>query len=319
MRRKSASTALMLCIWTGVAAVEARAQSPDATREAPAGGLIFVNDPVLSVEAAELTVSVDEIRASYVVRNSFGQPRTSMVAFPLPDIDAAVFSDQPMTVPAVESTNFVAATFVVDNAPVSAEIEQRVLALGLDIGRFLEAARVPFFPFSRGIEDRLARLAPVLQAEFGQRGIIRLDSSKPQPNWMLKSTAYWRQTFPPRQTVRLVVTYRPIVAAAKYSSDLIEHLRDSHCIDLSVETVLNQKVAAKGVNVGFRWLTYALTSGSAMLTQPIGRFRLLILTPSIDSVVATCRKGLRRLGPTTLELSQTDFSPDEDLSLLIID
>ena len=190
-------------------------------------------------------------------------------------------------------------------------------AFGLDVTRFLEETRVPLHPFTRGIADRLSRLPPLVQSDFEQRGIVRKDGPRIEPNWTLKSTIHWRQVFEPGQAIRVALAYQPVAAEARFSAALLETMRVSHCIDQATETAITRKVAQSGGNVVFRWLTYGLTTGSQWQGE-IASFRLLVEKPDIATLVATCRKGLRQPGPTALEWSATAFHPDDDISLLFI-
>ena len=310
--------AVLSLLWLGQA-LHAHGQPAEVSREAPAGGLLFVNHPAIVVDALELILTPAEVKANYSIRNIADKPVAILVAFQLPDIDAAASADQPVAIPAPQSSNFVAASFLVEESPIAVEVEQRAYALGLDVSRTLESARIPLFPYSKGNDDRLTRLAPVLKSELEQRGIARSEGLKFEPNWVLKSTAHWRQAFQPRQTVRMSFSYRPIIGQQKFSPQLLESLRGPHCIDQAVESEINRRAAAKAGQVTLRWLGFLLTSGSGLLTHPIGNFRLQIARPSIDSLVVTCRKGLRLLGPTTQELAIGDFNPDEDLSILFVE
>lgn len=314
---------MLLTLALGVAGAtgpeRALAQPPDAAREVAAGGLIFMNHPALVIDSKELVITPSEIRANYMVRNSGSKPVTATVTLPLPDIDAALGNPQSLQISAPESSNFISALFLADDGPVSAEFEQRAMVMGLDVGTVLKAAQLPNNPLARKLPETIARLPAPLKRDLEERGVLRDEGAQYEPNWTLKSTAHWRQVFPPRKVTSFALTYRPLAGSAPYTPDLLDSLRGSHCIDQSMEAELARKLSNAGGKAQLRWLAYQLTSGSAMMTHPIGRFRLQIVTPSLDTFVATCRKGLRRLGPTALEVVISDLNPDEDLAVLFID
>ena len=316
-RRVIAASALLSAL-SGGATGTGLAQHGQATREIAGGGLLFVNDPNLLIEQHDVIIDATEISLTYVLQNVGTDERALVVAFPMPELDMAAVGDQAIGLPAPESSNFVAATFTVDGAPIPVEIEQRATAIGLDVMRALEQAKVPLLPHARQTRDRLAELPPALRKDFEQRGIVRLNAGKVEPNWTLRATAFWRQAIKLGKPVTIRVTYRPIVATARYAPALIDNLRASHCIDASVEAAITRKVAASGGATTFRWMSYALTNGSHLI-DAIGKFRLQVRTADINTIVATCRKAFRRPGPTTLEWAANDFHPDEDVHLLFID
>ena len=305
-----AAVALSVCLGG-----PARGQAGDVTVEIAAGGLIFVNDPLIAIDSLEVLVRPDEIRATYVVKSSAPKPRTILVAFALPDLDMAALGDQQVQLAASQSANFVAATFAADGIPVAVELEQRALAFGLDVSRHLEAARIPLSPTTKAIADRLTRLPPAVKTDLAERGVVRIEDDRVVPNWTLKTTANWRQTFQPRRPVTVVLTYAPVAAKAPFASAALDGLRKSHCIDSATEAAITRRIAAKAGNVTLGWLSYALTAGSNW-AAPLASFRLLIEKPDIDTIVATCRPGLRPVGPTALEWNAIGFSPDEDLHVL---
>ena len=295
----------------------ASGQVRDSAIEIAAGGLILVNNPALRIEAKELVVKPDRIRATYVIRNTSTRSRTVLVAFPLPDIDTAAIGDEHIRLAQPQAANFVDAAITADGAPVEPGIEQRAVAFGLDVTVALETAQVPLPPFALDMAERLARLPPAVRTDLAERGIVRLDVNRVHPNWTLKTTAHWRQEFQPGRAVTLTLTYMPVVAQAPFAAALIDQLRKSHCIEATVDAAITRKVVASAGKVTFQWLSFALTSGSGW-SGPVGSFRLLVEKPSIDTIVSTCQQGLRSIGPTAIELTARDYQPDDDLYVLFI-
>ena len=51
---------------------------------------------------------------------------------------------------------------------------------------------------------------------------------------------------------------------------------------------------------------------------PIQNFRLLVGKGDADSLVSFCAEGTKRLNPTQCEVKKSDFTPEGDLSVLIL-
>src|SRR4051812_34208822 len=59
----------------------------DSTAELATGGLIFTKNDALQMRSEELFISTKEIRVRYVFFNTSGKDVTTLVAFPMPEID----------------------------------------------------------------------------------------------------------------------------------------------------------------------------------------------------------------------------------------
>ena len=123
------------------------AQPSDVGRVVATGGLLFVQDPSIVVDQQDVAIAAGEIKVTYVLRNTTAGERTILAAFPLPELDSAAFGDQLIKLASPQAANFASATFTVEGAPVQTEIEQRALALGLDVTAQLAAHQVPLQPF----------------------------------------------------------------------------------------------------------------------------------------------------------------------------
>ena len=51
----------------------------------------------------------------------------------------------------------------------------------------------------------------------------------------------------------------------------------------------------------------------------IAKFRLVVDKGSTDNLVSFCGEGIKKIGPTTFEMVKTDFWPQKDLDILILE
>src|SRR5262245_10239831 len=79
----------------------------DSTAELGAGGLNLVRSDAVDLLAEDLYVSHDEVRVTYRFRNHTEAPVTTLVAFPLPDVDASTEDEGNFVLPDPGSDNFV--------------------------------------------------------------------------------------------------------------------------------------------------------------------------------------------------------------------
>ena len=301
----------------GHAQVAPQPLQQEVVREVAAGGLVFVQDPAIVIETEEMLIARNEINVTYVMRNTTGAERSIFVAFPLPELDTSVFGDQPVKLPAQQAANFVAAAFSVNGTPPAAEMDQRALALGLDVTAQLAANQITLQPYDPAVAGQLRRLPKVTKVDLLQRGILRAEDERLEPNWTIKTTAFWRQSFPSRKSVTIALNYRPLTATAAFNPSLLEVVRPTHCLDSTADVAVTRKVAAQGGKVAFNWTSFVPSNGSSLL-GPARQFRLRIEKPSIDTLVVTCRSNLRQLGPTTFEWTAQNYL-EEELRVLFVD
>ena len=66
-----------------------------------------------------------------------------------------------------------------------------------------------------------------------------------------------------------------------------------------------------------RRIRYILTTANNW-SGPIKNFRLSVLADHPDDIVLTCMPGLKQVAPMRYELSHSNFRPDRELDLLIL-
>lgn len=297
----------------------ADAQSPDSSsmRELPAGGLMILPDHPLLLDVYDLFISLSEIRAIYTVTNLAADPRTVTVTFPLPDIDTMALIDDSVTLPRLDAVNFVGAVYTVDGTAAEPRFQQRAVALGLDVTADLATHEIPLFPFRADLPERISKLPPAVATDFVQRGILRLDGDKLLPTWTLKSTAFWRQTFPANKSTVLTLTYAPVLGSGRPDASAIDFMSKIYCLDQDAETTVTRLATAPPSDgpPPLVWLGYALTHVPAW-ALPASRFRLRIAKPAPESLMLACRSDFKRIGPTVFEWTAKDFYPDDDIAVL---
>lgn len=275
------------------------------------GGLVFAPHPTLKLAQQELVISADRVGITYTVRNDAETAQTILVTFPLPDLEAGPVSEGEVQL-ADDPTNFVKAAILVDGQPVMPQVEQRAYALGLDITALLIATGLDIFPATPDLATRIANLSEAHRLEMLQRGILKEDGGTSIPAWTLKTVAHWRQTFAPRRSTTLQHSYRPIIGVTTFGTEALPGLRKRVCLDTAQEQAIGRLPNFGRDGATIKTVSYvASTSGESL--GPAQRFKLIVETGDVDTVVATCREGLKRTGPMQLEWNASDYTIDDDL------
>ena len=302
------------------------APAGDDKVEVAAGGVLFAPHASLVVAQQELRIGPDSIHVEYALRNIDDTVRTYQLTVPLPDLDTQAYG-QSIDLPRLDPANFVAASLEVDRVPVVPQVEQRAIALGLDVSEVLTKQGLPLFPYAAGLRERLAALPDAVKRDFEERGILHVDDERVDPYWTLKTVLHWRQRIAPSQTVRIVLGYTPIVGRAVADAETVAARERSHCIDsraaAAMQAPASRAVAGGAASGGpstkrqMRLVGYNLSTGQ-VLPGAIASFRLIIEKPDDHTIVALCREGLAVTGARSLEWTASDYWPDDDLHVLFV-
>ena len=116
-----------------------------------AGGLALAANGHVLIEEQDVTISADRIRVVNVVRNTGERDVSLLVTFALPDLETLWIWDAPPLLPRSGDVNFVDAATTADGERVTPRLEQRAIALGLDVTDVLKALGLPSFPYANWI------------------------------------------------------------------------------------------------------------------------------------------------------------------------
>lgn len=311
-------------------------QANDSSAELKSGGLVLTKDPAIEMRSEDLYISAKQVRVRYRFANTSPRPVTILVAFPLPDITIEGEDDN-ISVPTEDPRNFLAFSTTVDGRPVQAQVEQKVFAKGVDQTAYLRGLGVPLAPHLQStnkILDALpkAKRDEILRLGLGQ--IMEYDAGKGwerhlYATWTLKTTYWWRQTFPAGREVAVEHRYRPSVGetagtswgASYFPSDPSYAAQRAHyCVDDGFLAAI--KATPHRADVEFAPFTeqrieYILSTG-ANWKAPIGDFRMVIDKGDSTSLVSFCGQGVSKIGPTQFEVRYHDFTPTKEVSVLIL-
>jgi Domain of unknown function (DUF4424) len=294
----------------------------DSTAELSAGGLQLVRTEAIQLVSEDLFVSADEVRVTYHFLNTADSPITTVVAFPLPPIDAVVPEEMNIVLPDSGSPNFVDFVVTVDRAAVTPSVEERVTALGIDRTAALRDLGLPLNPIADGLYDRLQTLSANDKTELKRLGLVTTDPYSVEATWKLETTFYWEQTFPPGREVVVEHSYKPVVGFSFFGDYVLDDpgYRAKYCIDDDFDRAARKKLdAVAGTNFPYlqeKRISYILTTANNW-SGPIGTFRLTVDKGDPQALVSFCGTGVTKVSPTRFEMTATDFVPEKDLEILI--
>ena len=319
------------------AATATGAAANDSAAELATGGLVLTKNPSIEMRSEDLTISTQAVRVRYVFANTSTKDVTILVAFPMPDVTIDGPDDN-VVVPTQSPTNLLGFATTVDGQPVQAQVEQKALKTGVDITAYLKGLGVPLAPHLQSTNDVLDKLPRTAQdALVGKNLAIPNDYDVGHgmehhltAAWTLKTTFYWRQTFPAGRSITVEHNYTPSVGTAGtewgdpafVGTALYTQGRLRYCIDdafLAAATRAKASITATNTN-GYmteQRIDYVLTTG-ANWKAPIGDFHMTIDKGDPANLVSFCGAGVTKTGPTQFEVHHTNFTPTQDVAILLL-
>ena len=149
------------------------------------------------------------------------------------------------------------------------------------------------------------------------------------PYWTLKSTYWWRMTFPAKKLITVKHDYKPSVGGTvgttfledgKARGERFDEYKAKYCMDpsfvkpIEAAAMRNPDKQAPFVE---NWISYVLMTGGNWATS-IGKFKLTIDKGSAKNMISFCGKGVKKVGPTTFEMTAEDFYPEKNLEILLM-
>ncbi len=308
----------------------------DSTAELAQGGLVLKKADGIAMKSEDLFISQDAVKVKYQFLNTSGHDQKVVVAFPLPEITTEGEDDN-IAIPDMDKDNFVDFHTTVDGVPVQAMIEQKAFKNGVDQTALLKSLGVPLAPLQATTGQALDKLSPA-----DAQKLVKLEMAVDQEYdvgkgmehhygaaWTLKTTYYWEQVFPAGKIVHVNHDYKPSVgSSAGTSLEMAEFqtqpefktMQAKYCIDSDfMASVAKRKKEVGEDHQGYfeQRIDYILKT-AANWSEPIGDFRLVLDKGKADSIMSVCETGIKKITPTQFEVHRTNFTPKEDLHILIL-
>ncbi len=317
-----------------------------------ATGLTFGQTDAVAMEEERLFIGLDTIAVDYVFRNTTAADVTGEVIFPLPPIAVWSGYDGMMNLPEdLSRPDVVGFTAMVDGQPVKVTID-RIAVLeeaydeadppsrqydspGRDVTADLERLGIPVTLDFDTVRLALLALPDDKRSEVAALGLAEYVAGDGSPEyppevwgaWSIVTRYHWTQTFPAGKVLKVSHSYtnRPPGGLFSWSEPVEDYqttMVDQYCIDddtskALVKALKNPQGDDFG-NYGTAWnISYVLRTANSW-AGPIGKFTLTLDKGDAKNIVSLCADGVKKTGPTTFVVEKTNYAPDRDLEVLIV-
>ncbi|MDQ0464092.1 hypothetical protein QO010_001863 [Caulobacter ginsengisoli] len=330
------SKAISLGAAVGLLLLGPTARANDSTAELAAGGLVLKTSASIQMKSEDLFISTEEVRVAYRFVNTSSRDVTTMVAFPMPDLEINGVDDM-IAIPTEDPQNILGFTVTVDGKPVATRVEQKAFSKGVDRSAYLTALGIPLAAQTKAADDAIDALPQAKKDELVRMGLAAIDEFDAgkgwekhwRASWTVRTTFYWAQTFPAGKEIAVLHRYKPSVGASagsmmgsvysKGTPELAQYKR-RYCMDQSLLSRIDQMARAAGNDGSPFWeqrIGYVLKTGGNW-AGPIGDFHLTIDKGAAANLISLCVNGIVKTGPTRFEVRKSNFTPDRDLDILIL-
>lgn len=333
-------------------ALAAPALANDGFGGLSATGLTFGQTSAIAMEEEELFIGPDRITVDYTFRNLTQQDVTGEVIFPLPPIGVWSLLESAWNLPDDPTRdNLVNFSATVDGRPVAVKID-RIAVIepewqegrppaeqydtpGRDVTADLARFGLPLTLDYQAVSAALLALSPADRAAAKAAGIADYYEGDPAqgdpaegfPLWSIVYRYHWTQTFPAGATLRVHHEYENRPAGGLFylsdpPEDYQQYLIDLYCIDPGTAKAITKTLQRPGTdeygNYGTALnISYVLRTANSW-AGPIGKFRLTLDKGKPENVISLCADGVKKTGPTTFVIEKTDYTPDRDLDILLV-
>jgi hypothetical protein len=318
-----------------------------------ATGLTFGQTDAVQMVSEDLYIGLDRVEVDYVFRNISGADVTGEVIFPLPPVPVWASWNSNMNLPEdLVGEDLVNFTATVDGKPVAVTVDRIAVieppwepdrppaeqydSPGRDVTAELQAFGIPLHLDVAQIHAQLIALPDETKAALTAAGLAEFyggDAAQGIPpeaygTWSIVTRYHWTQTFPAGADLRIRHTYdnRPPGGLFYWEPPIEDYEADlaaMYCIDEGTSRAIVKALARPGDDeygsFGTAYtLSYVLRTANSW-AGPIGSFRLTLDKGDPGNVISLCAEGVTKTGPTTFVIEKTDYTPDRDLEILIVE
>ena len=313
-----------------------------------ATGLEFRDSPVQML-SEDLYISPEKIKVSYVFLHGGDEDLEGEVIFPLPPINLGALneSDFALSDEDLEKENIVGFTATVDGKSVPVKVD-RIAVLedysgeteppasasydspGTDITALLKKHNIPLTFDMDAISAALTKLPQAAKDEIMAANAATIDDTGGYPMWSIIERYHWTQVFPHGKELKISHEYKAAPPGGIFvwrdpkgeEGEYAAKLAEQYCIDegtqAAMKKALRQDEGDKTYWVGTAYYIDYVLKTARTWNGPIKDFKLTLDKGKADSVISLCIDGIKKTGATTFVVEKKDFTPDKDISVLLI-
>lgn len=315
-----------------------------------ATGLQFGQTDAVAMQDEDLYISPTAIHVAYVFHNITDKDVTGEVIFPLPPISIADTMNSDWNLPDDRNrADLVDFHAEVEGQDVPVQIDrvaviepewsettplaQQYDTPGKDVTALLAEYHLPLSVDATLVSQALLALDPADRQKLVDAGLAEYDpagdgyAESAFPLWSIVLRYHWTQTFPAGADLHISHHYenRPGGGLFPWEDPPEDFMLDSvkrYCIDDGTSKAMAKRLAYQTDGetqiMGSSYeMAYVLRTANSW-AGPIGHFRLTVDKAAPENIVSLCGDGIKKTSDTTFVMEKTNFTPDQDLQILVV-
>ena len=299
-------------------------QANDSAGYVGTGGVEYIKNKNISMHSEDLYVSKEQIRVNYEFKNLSNKDITETILFPMPAVPSFIDSDYADTtatyddfqvlvngksiIPQLHVRTFMRPIIIKDGDKTLADASVDTTHIFKECGISKAEMMTPWtYQFDTEVINQQL-------LDCNNKKLDQFIDDKDDPSYLFWDSQIiysWEQTFKANTITKIKHTYTPLVGGSVY---LDEEQYADFCVDRSTQRGFN-----KNGGRPYHALSYILTTG-ANWAKPISNFKLNVERDP-NELVSFCWKGkgkVKKIGPTTFEIKESNFVPTHDFDVAFI-
>jgi hypothetical protein len=282
-------------------------------------GLSIASHQDLTIEAIDITVSVNSVTYTYRFGNTGTAELTLAASVSLPSLKRSSNEDETYRISTGNAENPIGLSIKADDKPVNAKIITQAIALDIERTAEIRALNLPLVPFGPEIDKALKGLAPDALARLTQLGVVSPPDEQNNPrnaDWTLNVTYSWEQVLRPDKTTTIAMTFQPMSGSFELNAntaDTLDDLKQDACLaDQAIKT-LKGKAGKSPTPV--TEIVISIVNPTRWLPTPSPT--ITVQKPKPDTMVALCATNVKTY-PSHVTAKVPEDEDSEDLHVLLI-
>ena len=163
----------------------------DSSAALGAGGIELTKSADIGMASEDLRISPDTVSIRYKFVNDGKSDLDTLVAFPLPDIDAYEYWGTPVGRMTDDPLNFVGFRVMADGKPVAAKVEQKAMHEGRDVTSLVKSVGLPVNVISDHNYERFKNLTSAQRKTLKDAGIAEFEIASAAHIRVADASAYY--------------------------------------------------------------------------------------------------------------------------------
>ena len=302
------------------------------SRSDPPKGEISIRQEVLTITTSG-SIDYATITAEYIFINNLNREIITDLTFPLPAYSVHSSAANHM------NTDFEDFELWVEGVYQKVHPEYLALFEGVNHEDFLHNLGIKSTTFGNfqisdkngNSIDQLITMNKQTLNLLTEKGLIKLVSGLPVPQWSIQKQYSWQQNFPPQKLLKIKCQYKARVGSVKLFKTALEHSNSQSIPDLIPGTVSSMCLSPETIKkfmehleksrsnfIRVYWLEYLLRPEPS-IKDPINNFELIVEGPFKERpkfYVSFCWDGSEtKFGEAIYRAIKKQFVPDKTLTV----